>query len=91
MQYVQDAWTHYFEVEMHLTSQWDIYYVLTQVTNISLRNSSVLACVGWDGSEMAVCVRRFFVCQRFLASENGLYELASTFCHVGPGLQIIAL
>ena len=29
-----------FEVEMRLTSQWDIYYVLTQVTNISKRNSS---------------------------------------------------
>ena len=34
--------THYFEVEMHVTSQSDIYYVLTQVTNISQRNSSEL-------------------------------------------------
>ena len=31
-----------FEVEMHLTPQWDIYDVLTQVTNISqkIRGSS---------------------------------------------------
>ena len=34
---------------------------------------------------MAVCLRRVFVRYRLLASENGLYELASTFCHVGPG------
>ena len=45
---------------------------------------TVLTCVGRDGSEMAVCLRRFFVRQRFLASENDLYELASTFCHVPP-------
>ena len=46
---------------------------------------AVLTCVGRDGSEMAVCLRRFFVRLRLLASENGLYELASTFCHVSPG------
>ena len=33
---------------------------------------------------MAVCLRSFFVRQRLLASENGLYELANMFCHVGP-------
>ena len=51
---------------------------------------AVVTCVGRDGSEMAVCQRRFFVCERFLASENGLYELASTFCHVGPGNLVTA-
>ena len=45
---------------------------------------AVLTCVGRDGLEMAVCLRRFFVRLRFLASKDGLYELASTFCHVGP-------
>ena len=48
---------------------------------------AVLTCVVQDSSEMAVCLQRFFVCQQFLASENGLYELTSTFCHVGPGFQ----
>ena len=33
---------------------------------------AVLTCVGQDGSKMAVCLRRFFVRQRFLASETGL-------------------
>ena len=47
---------------------------------------AVLSCIGRDGSEMAVSLRRFFARYRFLASENGLYELASTFCHVAPGL-----
>ena len=42
MQYIQYAWMHYLEVEMHLTSQWGIYYVLKQVTNISLKNLSEL-------------------------------------------------
>ena len=46
---------------------------------------AVLTCVGRDGSKMAVCLRKFFVRERLLASENGLYELASTFCHVGLG------
>ena len=46
---------------------------------------AVSTCVGRDGSEMAVGLRRFFARLRFLASENGLYELASTFCHVAPG------
>ena len=45
---------------------------------------AVLSCVGRDRSEMAVSLRRFFAHLRFLASENGLYELASTFCHVAP-------
>ena len=36
----QYTWTRYFKVEMHLTSQWHIYYVLTEVKNISQRNSS---------------------------------------------------
>ena len=48
---------------------------------------TVLACVGRDGSEMAVCLRRFFVRYRFLASENGFYELASTFCQSHSLLQ----
>ena len=48
---------------------------------------AVLTCVGRDGSEMVVCLRRLYVRLRFLASKNGLYELASTFCHVGPELQ----
>ena len=43
-----------------------------------------LSHVGRDGSEMAVSVQSFFVRYRLLASENGLYELADTFCHVGP-------
>ena len=47
---------------------------------------AVLMCLGRDGSEMAVNRRRFFARYRFLASENGLYELVSTFCHVAPGL-----
>ena len=46
---------------------------------------AVVTCVGRDGSEMAVCRRRYFVRWRFLASENGVFELASMFCHVGPG------
>ena len=33
---------------------------------------------------MAVCLRSFFACQRFLASENDVYEFANTFCHLGP-------
>ena len=33
---------------------------------------AVLTCDGRDGLEMAVCLRRFFVRWRFLASENGL-------------------
>ena len=37
----------------------------------------VLTYVGRDGSEMAVCVRRFY----------GLYELANMFCHLGPGSE----
>ena len=45
---------------------------------------TVFTCVGRDGSEMAVSLRRFFARKRFLASENGLYELADTFCHVAP-------
>ena len=45
---------------------------------------AVLTCVGQNGSEMAIGLRRFFARQCFLASENGLYELASTFCHVAP-------
>ena len=48
---------------------------------------AVLTCVGRDGSEMAVSLRRFFARQCFSASENGLYELASMFCHVAPGLN----
>ena len=52
---------------------------------------TVLTRVGRDGSEIAVCLRRFFVRYRFLASENGLYELVSTFCHVAPGLVILIL
>ena len=45
---------------------------------------AVLTGVGRDDSEMAVSRRRFFARYRFLASENGLYELVSTFCHVAP-------
>ena len=50
---------------------------------------AVLTCVGLHGSEIVVCLRRFFVRKRFLASENGLYEFANTFCHVGPGLALL--
>ena len=39
--------------------------------------------LGRNGSEVVVCQRRFFVRKRFLANENGRYELADTFCHVG--------
>ena len=52
-------------------------------------DQAVLTCVRRDASEMSVCLRRFFVRQRFLASENGIYELASTFCHAGLVLIII--
>ena len=45
---------------------------------------AVLTYVGRDGSQMAVCLQRFFVCLRLFASENGLYELANASCHVGP-------
>ena len=46
---------------MHLTSQWGIYYVLTQVTHISQKfERAVLTRVGRDGSEMAVGRGRFF-------------------------------
>ena len=38
-----------------------------------------------EGSKIAVCVRSFFLRLRFLASENGFYELANIFCHVGLG------
>ena len=40
---------------------------------------------------MAVSLRRFFARYRFLASENGLYELASTFCHVAPGNLVLII
>ena len=43
---------------------------------------TVLTCIGRDDSEMAVCLRRFFVRCR-------LYELASTFCDVPPSLEIV--
>ena len=33
---------------------------------------------------MTVCLWSFFVHNRLLANENGLYKLANTFCHVGP-------
>ena len=49
---------------------------------------AVLTRVGRDGSEMAVSRRRFFARYRFLASENGIYELVSTFCHVPHDVQI---
>ena len=49
---------------------------------------AVLTHVGRDGLEMAIFLRRFFVCYRLLASENGLYELANTFSDVGPDLQV---
>ena len=47
---------------------------------------TVLTRVGRDRSEIAVRLQRFSVRKRFLASENGLQELASTFCHVPPGI-----
>ena len=43
---------------------------------------AVLTHVGRDSSEITVCLRSFFVRKRLLANENGLYELANTFCHV---------
>ena len=52
---------------------------------------TVLTCVGRDGSETAVCLRRFFVRFRFLASENDLYELVSTFCHVAPDFKALCV
>ena len=39
---------------------------------------AVLAHVGQDSSEMAVCLRSFLVRYRLLASENGSYELFNT-------------
>ena len=36
-----------------------------------------------DGWEIAFCLLKFFARKRLLASENGLYELASTFYHAG--------
>ena len=67
------------------------YLLRTNTSNEHLAKKfdrAVLTCVGRDGSEMAVCLRRFFVRLRFLASENGLYEPASTFCHVLPDRMI---
>ena len=64
------------------------YLLRTNTSNEHLAKKferAVLTCVGRDGSEMAVSGRRFFARKRFLASENGLYELVSTFCHVAPG------
>ena len=66
---------------MHLTSQSDIYYVLTQVTNISQRNSS---------EQFGVCWARRLKNGNLSTSENGLYELANTFCNVSPGWQVVA-
>ena len=69
---------------MHLMSQSE-YLLRTNTRYEHLAKKferAVLSCFGRDGSEMAVCLRRFFVRQRFLVSENGLNELASTFCHV---------
>ena len=61
------------------------YLLRTNTSNEHLEKKferTVSTYFGRDGSEIAVCLRRFFVRLRFLASENGLYELASTFCHV---------
>ena len=61
------------------------YLLHTNTSNKHLAKKierTVLTCVGRDGLEIVVCLRRFFVRLHFLASENGLYELASTFCHV---------
>ena len=49
---------------------------------------AVLTHVRRNGSEMAVSLRRFFVRERLLVSENGLYELANVFWNVGPVLVI---
>ena len=65
------------------------YLLRTNTSNEHLAKKferTVLTCVGRDVSEIAVCLRRFFVRLPFLARENGLYELASTFCHVPPGV-----
>ena len=64
------------------------YLLRTNTSNEYLAKKferTILTCVGREGSGMAVSRRRFFARQRFLASENGLYELVSTFCHVAPG------
>ena len=48
---------------MHLTSQWGIYYVLTQLSYEHLAKKferAVLTRVGRDGSEMTLSRRRFF-------------------------------
>ena len=47
---------------MHLTSQWGIYYVLTQGYKHLAKKfeRAVLTRVGRDGSEMAESRRRFF-------------------------------
>ena len=66
------------------------YLLRTNTSNEHLAmkfERTVLTCVGRDVSEIAVCLRRFFVLLRFLASENGLYALASTFCHVFPDFK----
>ena len=47
---------------------------------------AVLTHAGRDGSEMAVCLRSFLFVSAF-QRENGLYELANMFCHVGPGVR----
>ena len=52
----QYAWTHYFEVDVHLTSQWGIYYALTQ---------HLVTSVTRDGWEIAVCLRRFLLVNGF--------------------------
>ena len=52
----QYAWTHYFEVDVHLTSQWGIYYALTQ---------HLVTSVTRDGWEIAFCLRRFLLVYGF--------------------------
>ena len=69
---------------MHLTSQWGIYTNTSYEYLAKKFERAILTRVGRDGSEMAVSRQRFFARWRFLASENGLYELVSTFCHVAP-------
>ena len=78
---------------MHLTSLLE-YLLRTNTSNEDLAKKferTVLTCVGRDSSEIAVCQRRFFVRKRLLASENGLYELASIFCHVSAGRIVASL
>ena len=77
---------HYFEVEnaFDVTIRY-LSRINTGYEHLAKKfERALLTQVGRDGSEITGCLRSFFVGYRLSASENGLYELANMFCHVGP-------